>query len=76
MSRKPPPVLRAAVPREGAPPQAGQVFSHETLFPGSGSGRYPEGASCPGHAVLPPGVERRDLVSDGKGGWILRGGKV
>jgi hypothetical protein len=50
------------------------LIPHALLFPGSGSGTYPEGAPCPGHAQLPAGVRRADLVSDGKGGWVKRGG--
>lgn len=48
------------------------IIPHSVLFPNAGSGVYPEGAPCPAHANVPAGLRWCDLVSDGKGGWIVR----
>lgn len=62
-----------SIKRKGA--EGDLVIPHKILFPESGSALYPEGAPCPGHAQVPAGLRRADLTSDGKGGWIVRGGR-
>lgn len=73
MATKSSPTATKPLKRKGS--GGDQVIPHTLLFPGSGSGVYPEGAPCPSHAQLPAGIRRADLVSDGKGGWIVRGGQ-
>lgn len=59
------------ITRKGA--EGDLVLPHKLLFPESGSALYPEGASCPSHAQVPAGIRRANLVSDGKGGWVVKG---
>ena len=70
MSRR----LRTTIaPESGAhgSEREGRSYPQALLFPGS-TGIYPAGSPCPGHAQLPEGLTRAELVSDGKGNWIVR----
>lgn len=66
------PGARFAVLPEGQPSHAAQYFSSSELGLESDGVTYLEGAPCPTHATVPAGWRRRELHSDGRGGWVGR----
>jgi len=66
----------AIAPESGAPgaQREGRTYPHQMLFPSS-TAVYPAGSPCPISAQVPDGLRCHDLVSDGKGGWMVREGR-